>query len=202
MLNSPKGWTGPKTIDGKQVEGNFRSHQVPLAVDATCPDNVAVLETWLKSYKPEELFDGSGALLPELAALAPTGERRMGANPHANGGSFLRELDLPDFRNYAVPVKQRSLANEGNVHALGPYLRDVIKQNQARHNFRIFGPDELVSNRLEAVFERPIGSGKRVHDRLTSFSQPKARSLTQCSANTRPRAGLKATCSPEARTIP
>lgn len=153
VLNSPKGWTGPKTIDGKQVENNFRAHQVPLAVDAAHLENVAVLEEWLKSYKPEELFDERGALLPELAALAPTGKHRMGANPHANGGSFMRELDLPDFRDYAVTVKKRSISSEGNVHVLGPYLRDVIKQNQARHNFRIFGPDELVSNRLEAVFE-------------------------------------------------
>jgi len=153
VLNSPKGWTGPKVIDGKHIEDNFRAHQVPLAVDATCPDNVAVLEAWLKSYKPEELFDENGALLPELAALAPAGERRMGANPHANGGGFMRELDLPDFRNYAVTIEQRSVASEGNVHALGPYLRDVIRQNEAHHNFRIFGPDELVSNRLEAVLE-------------------------------------------------
>lgn len=153
VLNSPKGWTGPKIIDGKQVENNFRSHQVPLAVDATHPDNVVALEAWLKSYKPEELFDENGTLLPELAALTPTGARRMGANPHANGGNFLRELVLPDFRKYAITVDQRSLSTEGNVHALGPYLRDVIKQNQARRNFRIFGPDELVSNRLEAVFE-------------------------------------------------
>ncbi len=153
ILTSPKGWTGPKTVDGKQVEGNFRSHQVPLAVDAAHPDNVAVLEAWLKSYKPEELFDQNGTLLPELAALAPTGKQRMGANPHANGGNFLRELELPDFRDYAVTVEHRSVSNEGNVHALGPYLRDVLKQNQEHHNFRIFGPDELVSNRLEAVFE-------------------------------------------------
>ncbi len=153
ILASPKGWTGPKTIDGKQVEGNFRSHQVPLAVDAAHPQNVAALEDWLRSYRPAELFDPNGALLPELAALAPAGRRRMGANPHANGGSFLRELELPDFRDYAVPVEHRSIANEGNVHALGPYLRDVVMQNQERHNFRIFGPDELVSNRLEAVFE-------------------------------------------------
>jgi xylulose-5-phosphate/fructose-6-phosphate phosphoketolase len=153
VLRSPKGWTGPKTIDGKQVEDNFRSHQVPLAVDAAHPDNVSALEEWLRSYKPEELFDQNGALLPELAELAPTGQRRMGANPHANGGSFLRELELPDFRDYAVKIEHRSIANEGNMHALGPYLRDVIKQNQARHNFRVFGPDELVSNRLEAVFD-------------------------------------------------
>lgn len=153
VLRSPKGWTGPKTIDGKKIEDNFRSHQVPLAVDETCPENVAVLEAWLKSYRPEELFDEHGALMPELAALAPVGQHRMGANPHANGGGFLRELNLPDFRDYAVPIEQRSVASEGNVHALGPYLRDVIRQNQARHNFRIFGPDELVSNRLEAVLE-------------------------------------------------
>jgi xylulose-5-phosphate/fructose-6-phosphate phosphoketolase len=153
VLRSPKGWTGPVTIDGKQIENNFRSHQVPLAVDETCPDNVAMLEDWLKSYKPEELFDENGCLLPELAALAPTGERRMGANPHANGGSYLRELDLPDFRNYEVEFPERSASTEGNTHALGPYLRDVIKQNSGHHNFRIFGPDELVSNRLEAVFE-------------------------------------------------
>jgi xylulose-5-phosphate/fructose-6-phosphate phosphoketolase len=150
---SPKGWTGPKTIDGKQVEGNFRSHQVPLAVDAAHPDSVMVLEEWLKSYKPEELFDQSGALLKEIATLAPVGQRRMGANPHANGGAFLRELALPDFRDYAVTVEYRSVSNVGNVHALGPYLRDVVRQNQEHHNFRIFGPDELVSNRLEATLE-------------------------------------------------
>jgi len=153
VLKSPKGWTGPKTIDGKQVENNFRSHQVPLAVDNSCPQNVAVLEEWLKGYKPDELFDQHGALLSELSALTPTGEQRMGANPHANGGIFLRELDLPDFRNYEVKFENRSVSNEGNVHALGPYLRDVIKLNQTQHNFRIFGPDELVSNRLETVFE-------------------------------------------------
>lgn len=153
ILNSPKGWLGPKTIDGKQIEDSFRSHQVPLAVDTAHPENVAVLEEWLKSYRPEELFDDKGSLLPELALLAPQGHRRMGANPHANGGSFMRELNLPDFRSYAVNVEQRSIASEGNVHALGPYLRDVIKNNESRHNFRIFGPDELVSNRMEAVFE-------------------------------------------------
>ncbi len=153
ILKSPKGWTGPKTIDGHQVEGNFRSHQVPLAVDEAHPQNVAVLESWLKSYKPEELFDDSGHLLPELAELAPVGDQRMSANSHANGGSLLRELHLPDFRDYAVDIPYPSVCNEGNVHALGPYLRDIIKLNDERHNFRIFGPDELVSNRMEAVFE-------------------------------------------------
>lgn len=153
ILTSPKGWTGPKVIDGKQIEGNFRSHQVPLAVDTAHPDNLTALEEWLKSYKPEELFDQNGTLLPELAALAPTGHHRMGSNPHANGGSFLRELKLPDFRDYAVDIEYRGISNEGNMHALGPYLRDVITSNQVHHNFRIFGPDELVSNRLEAVLE-------------------------------------------------
>jgi len=153
ILNSPKGWTGPKIIDGHQIENSFRSHQVPLAVDKSHPENVAVLETWLKSYQPHELFDDNGRLRPELAELAPTNERRMSANSHANGGSLLRELHLPDFRDYAVAIAERSVCNEGNVHALGPYLRDIIKLNQQQHNFRIFGPDELVSNRLEAVFE-------------------------------------------------
>lgn len=153
VLNSPKGWTGPKEIDGKQIEGNFRSHQVPLAVDDAHPDNVAVLEEWLKSYRPEELFNEQGALLPELKALAPTGNRRMGANPHANGGGFIRELMLPDFRDYGVDIEYRGIVNEGNVHAVGPYMRDVVKYNQTHRNFRIFGPDELVSNRMEAVLE-------------------------------------------------
>ncbi len=153
ILNSPKGWTGPKTIDGHQVENNFRSHQVPLAVDQSHPENVAVLEDWLKSYKPQELFDDNGRLLPAIAELSPTADRRMSANSHANGGNLLRELHLPDFRDYAVDVSARSICNEGNVHALGPYLRDIIKLNGQQHNFRIFGPDELVSNRLEAVLE-------------------------------------------------
>lgn len=153
VLNSPKGWTGPKTIDGKQVEGNFRSHQVPLPVDDAHPDNVKELERWLRSYRPEELFNDQGKLRPELAALTPTGMRRMGANPHANGGSFMRELNLPDFRDFSVPIEERGISFEGNTHALGPYLRDVIEHNQIQRNFRIFGPDELLSNRLEAVFE-------------------------------------------------
>jgi len=153
ILNSPKGWTGPKEVGGKKVEGNFRSHQVPIIVDESSPDNLKLLEDWLKSYKPEELFDSNGRLLPELAELTPSGDRRMGANPHANGGKFLRELQLPDFRQYAVPIIERSLSNAGNVHAIGPYLRDIIKLNEKHHNFRLFGPDEAISNRLEAVFE-------------------------------------------------
>jgi xylulose-5-phosphate/fructose-6-phosphate phosphoketolase len=153
ILISPKGWTGPKEVDGHKVENNFRAHQVPLAVDAAHMDNVKVLEEWLKSYRPEELFDDNGHLLPELEELAPKEERRMSANAHANGGSLLRELHLPEFRDYAVDIPYHSVTNEGNVHALGPYLRDIVKLNQDHHNFKIFGPDELVSNRLEAVLE-------------------------------------------------
>lgn len=153
ILNSPKGWTGPAMIDGHKVEGNFRSHQVPLAVDATHPENVAVLEEWLRSYGPPELFDQNGRLLPEFASIIPRSSRRMGANIHANGGNLLRELHLPDFRDYAVAIPYRSSTHEGNMHAAGPYLRDVVDQNKDSNNFRIFGPDELVSNRLEPVFE-------------------------------------------------
>jgi xylulose-5-phosphate/fructose-6-phosphate phosphoketolase len=171
IFNSPKGWTGPKTIDGHQVEDNFRSHQVPLAVDEAHPENLAILENWLKSYRPEELFDESGHLLPELAELAPEGDRRMGSNIHANGGGGLRELRLPDFQDYAVEIPYPSISNEGNVHAAGPYLRDVIKLNDEHHNFRIFGPDELVSNRLEAVFEatnRQWSARTKEHDEFIS----------------------------------
>lgn len=153
ILRSPKGWSGPKFIDGKKIEGNFLSHQVPLAVDESHPENVAILEDWLKSYKPEELFDESGRLLPELGELAPSAELRMGSNPHANGGNLLRELHMPDFRDYAVDIPFRGISNVGNVHALGPFLRDTIKLNDDQHNFRLFGPDETESNRLEAVFE-------------------------------------------------
>lgn len=153
ILNSPKGWTGPKVIDGKANEGNFRSHQVPIAIDENHKENVALLESWMRSYRPEELFDESGKLLPEIAELAPEGRKRMGANVHANGGELLLELRLPEFRDYAVDVPHPSTTGIGNVHALGPYLRDVIKLNHDHKNFRIFGPDETVSNRLEAVFE-------------------------------------------------
>ncbi len=152
ILASPKGWTGPKFVDGHAVENNFRAHQVPLAVDKDHPENVKVLEDWLKSYRPQELFDEHGQLKPEIAALAPDKEHCMGANQHANGG-LLRELRLPDFQNYAIDIAQRSAPTAGSVHAVGPYLRDVIKLNEEHHNFRVFGPDELVSNRLEQVFE-------------------------------------------------
>lgn len=151
VLNSPKGWTGPKEIDGYKIEGNFRSHQVPLVVDEAHLENVAALEEWLRGYKPQELFDENGRLLPEITALIPEDDKRMGANTHANGGNLLQELHLPDFRDYKVAIPFRGVMNEGNVHAIGPYLRDVVSLND--RNFRIFGPDELVSNRLEAVLE-------------------------------------------------
>lgn len=153
VLRSPKGWTGPKEVNGLPNEGSFRSHQVPFVVDAAHTENISILQDWLKSYKPEELFDASGRLIPELAELAPTGGRRMGANAHANGGKLLRELQLPNFRDYAVDVSYPSIVNAGNTHALGPWLRDITKMNIGARNFRIFAPDETVSNRLEAVFE-------------------------------------------------
>ncbi len=153
ILNSPKGWTGPKEVNGKANEGNFLSHQVPLLIDADHMDNVPKLEEWLRSYHPEDLFDETGKLRADIAAMAPTGHRRMGANANANGGEMLRELHLPDFRDYEIAPCKGAGSIEGNTHALGPYLRDVILLNQQSHNFRIFGPDETVSNRLEAVFE-------------------------------------------------
>ncbi len=154
VLRSPKGWTGPKEVDGYKIEGNFRAHQIPLAVSASAPpEHLQLLEGWMKSYKPEELFDGQGKLIPELQALAPKGERRMGANPHTNGGNLLRDLRLPDFRDYAVNVEAPGVDGEGDTYVSGRFLRDVIKENQQHRNFRIFGPDETVSNRLDIIFE-------------------------------------------------
>jgi xylulose-5-phosphate/fructose-6-phosphate phosphoketolase len=153
VLRSPKGWTGPKTIDGLPVEGTFRSHQVPLSDPAVHPEHLKQLEEWLKSYRPEELFDVQGRLVPELAELPPKGQRRMSANPHANGGILLRDLRMPDFRDYAVDVPAPGSPGIGDTHVLGPFLRDVVKLNAAERNFRIFGPDETISNGLEAVFE-------------------------------------------------
>jgi xylulose-5-phosphate/fructose-6-phosphate phosphoketolase len=150
---SPKGWTGPKIIDGKRIEGSFRSHQVPITDPAKNPQHLKQLEEWLHSYRPAELFDESGRLKPELAALAPGGERRMGANPNANGGSLLRDLRMPDFADYAVDVAEPGIEGIGDTHVLGKFLRDVAKLNASPRNFRIFGPDETLSNGLEAVFK-------------------------------------------------
>ncbi len=153
VLKSLKGWTGPKEVNGLPIEGTFRAHQVPLLVDPDHPDHVKLLEDWMKSYKVEELFDENGRLLPELAELAPTGKRRMGMNPHANGGILLRDLEMPDFINYAVKVSSPGAITEWDTSVLGKFLRDVTKLNQKERNFRTFGPDETVSNMLDAVFE-------------------------------------------------
>ncbi|HEX7309869.1 MAG TPA: phosphoketolase family protein, partial [Gaiellaceae bacterium] len=151
ILRTPKGWTGPKEVDGLPVEGSWRSHQVPLADVREHPERIGQLEEWLRSYRPEELFDEHGVLVPELADLPPRGDRRMSANPHANGGLLLRELALPDFRDYAVDVPKPGTMTGEATRVLGVFLRDVIAHN--RENFRLFGPDETASNRLGAVFE-------------------------------------------------
>jgi xylulose-5-phosphate/fructose-6-phosphate phosphoketolase len=153
VLVSPKGWTGPKQVDGLQIEGTFRSHQVPLSDPANHPEHLKQLEDWLKSYRPEELFDEQGRLKPEIAELAPEGDRRMGANPHANGGILLRDLRLPDFRDYAIDVPSPGTRGIGDTRVLANFLRDVTKLNDEQRNFRIFGPDETISNGLKAVFE-------------------------------------------------
>jgi len=153
VFNSPKGWTGPKEVDGVPNEGTFRAHQIPLLVDSEHPHHLQLLENWMRSYKPEELFDSLGRLLPGLAELAPKGNRRMGANPHANGGLLLEDLLMPDFRNYGVKFSNPGSVQAADTHELGVFLRDVISLNQKQRNFRIFGPDETLSNRLNAVFE-------------------------------------------------
>jgi xylulose-5-phosphate/fructose-6-phosphate phosphoketolase len=150
ILRSPKGWTGPKVVDGKPTEGTFRSHQVPMG-DMSRPGHVKILEKWMKSYRPQELFDQTGRLIPELAELAPRGERRMSANPHANGGLLLRDLRLPDFRDYAVKMPKPGAVDAEATRVQGQFIRDVIKLNPA--NFRVFSPDETSSNRWDAVFE-------------------------------------------------
>jgi xylulose-5-phosphate/fructose-6-phosphate phosphoketolase len=153
VLVTPKGWTGPKVINGKRNEGSYRAHQVPLTDPATNPQHLKQLEAWLRSYRPHELFDDDGRLRAELAAIAPSGKRRMGANPNANGGLLLRDLQMPNFADYAVDVAAPGAAGIGDTHVLGKFLRDVAKLNSTQRNFRIFGPDETVSNGLEAVFE-------------------------------------------------
>ncbi|MEV5448058.1 phosphoketolase family protein, partial [Streptomyces sp. NPDC052644] len=151
ILRTPKGWTGPAQVDGKQVEGTFRAHQVPIAEVRDNPAHLAELERWLRSYRPEELFDATGAPVAELTALPPKGEHRMSANPVTNGGRVLRDLTLPDFRDYAVDVKQPGEPVVGAAGVLGTWVRDVITANP--QTFRLFGPDEVASNRLGAAFE-------------------------------------------------
>jgi len=153
VLKTPKGWTGPKTVDGKQVEGTFRAHQVPLTEVRTNAGHLKLLEEWMRSYRPEELFDADGRLVAELAALAPEGNRRMGANPHANGGLLLKELILPDFRDHAVDVPTPGAVDGEATRVMGMFLRDIMVANAAAANFRVFGPDETASNRLDKLFD-------------------------------------------------
>jgi xylulose-5-phosphate/fructose-6-phosphate phosphoketolase len=153
IFRSPKGWTGPKEVNGLPVEGTFRSHQVPITDPATNPANLQQLEEWLMSYKPGELFDKEGRLIPELAELAPPKEKRMGSNPHANGGLLLTDLKMPDFRNYAIDIPFPGGVRASDTLTLGNFLRDVLKCNDRNRNFRIFGPDETLSNKLDHIFE-------------------------------------------------
>jgi xylulose-5-phosphate/fructose-6-phosphate phosphoketolase len=153
ILRSPKGWTGPKEVDGKKTEDYWRSHQVPLSELAEKPKHIKLLESWMQSYRPQELFDDNGTLLAELAELAPQGQRRMGANPHANGGALLKELKLPDYRTYAVDVKKPGHLIAESIVVMGGFLRDVMELNKPARNFRVFGPDETASNRLGGLFE-------------------------------------------------
>src|SRR5678815_5416341 len=151
VLRAPKGWTGPKELEGHKLEGFWRSHQVPFADVRSNPAHLKVLEEWMKSYRPDELFDKTGRLMPEIKALSPKGTRRMGSNPHANGGLLREELKLPDFRNYAVTVTSRGTTLHENTKPMGEFLRDVMKNNMTR--FRVFGPDETASNRLQSIYE-------------------------------------------------
>jgi xylulose-5-phosphate/fructose-6-phosphate phosphoketolase len=153
VFRSPKGWTGPKTVDGKQVEGTWRAHQVPVADIQEKPEHLKILEDWMRSYRPQELFDEHGKLVPELTELPPKGDRRMSANPHTNGGALLRDLVMPDFRKYAVDVPKPGTESAESTRVLGGFLRDVMKLNMETRNFRVFGPDETASNRLEALYE-------------------------------------------------
>jgi len=153
ILRTPKGWTGPRVVDGKPVENTWRAHQVPLSELATKPEHLRQLEEWMKSYRPEELFDKDGKLIAELAELAPQGTRRMGANPHANGGLLLKDLVMPDFRDYQVQVLKPGTVNAEATRELGKFLRDVMRLNAQASNFRVFGPDETASNRLDAIYE-------------------------------------------------
>jgi xylulose-5-phosphate/fructose-6-phosphate phosphoketolase len=177
VLRSPKGWTGPEVVDGVQIEGTFRAHQVPLLVDAEHPEHVELLERWMQSYRPEELFDEDGRLLKELAELAPKGERRMGANPHANGGILLRDLRMPDFHTHALDVPAPGAVVGQDTLVLGEFLRDVLALNQAERNFRIFGPDETLSNLLGAVFETTNRQWEARTEANDEFLAPEGRVL-------------------------
>jgi xylulose-5-phosphate/fructose-6-phosphate phosphoketolase len=173
VLRSPKGWTGPKIVDGKPVEGTFRAHQVPLSMTGT--EHLEILEKWLRSYRPEELFTDTGEPVPSITALAPRGERRMGANPHANGGVLLHDLRLPDFCGYAVNVPAPGAVEGSDMSALGAYIRDVYRLNAEEKNFRVFGPDETISNRLGAVFTVENRDWNAEHREEDEFLSPNGR---------------------------
>ncbi len=177
VLRSPKGWTGPKEVDGLKNEGTFRSHQVPILVDARHPDHVKLLENWMKSYRAEELFNSAGTLKPEIAALAPTGLRRMGANPHANGGVLLRDLKMPDFRDHAVTAPSPGAVSAQDTLVLGKFLRDVTRANMDQRNFRLFGPDETLSNLLGDVFEATHRQWDAIEIEGDEFLAPSGRVL-------------------------
>ena len=169
ILNTPKGWTGPKVVDNKEIEGTFRAHQVPVMMDKE--EHLSILENWMRSYHPEELFDENGKLIPELAELCPKGNRRMGANPHANGGLLLKDLILPDFRDYKLDIESPGCIEASDMTELGKFVRDIFKLNENNRNFRIFGPDETMSNRLNSVFEvtnRDWNNGKLDNDEFLS----------------------------------
>ncbi|MBU1440713.1 MAG: phosphoketolase family protein, partial [Gammaproteobacteria bacterium] len=181
VLRSPKGWTGPRIVDGRQIEGTSRAHQVPISDPATHPGHLALLDDWLRSYRPEELFDAQGRLKPELAELAPVGNRRMGANPHANGGALLRDLRLPDYRDYACEVPVPGSPGIGDTRVLGPFLRDVVKWNDTSRNFRMFGPDETLSNGLGALFEVTSRQWDAAVDLEDEFLAPSGRVMEMLS---------------------
>ena len=181
VLDSPKGWTGPDVVDGVQIEGTFRAHQVPLKRSATDPGHLGLLEEWLKSYRAEELFDAQGRLIPELAELAPEGTRRMGANPHANGGMLLRDLRLPDFREYACEVPVPGAPGSGDTRVLGPFLRDVATLNDDRRNFRVFGADVTISNGLGALFETTMRQWDAAIEPNDEFLAPTGRVMEMLS---------------------
>ncbi|MES1196411.1 MAG: phosphoketolase family protein, partial [Steroidobacter sp.] len=173
ILESPKGWTGPRMVDGQPNEDNFRSHQIPVSDPRKQPEHLPIIEQWLRSYKPEELFDAQGRVQQHILSIVPTGTRRMGANPNSNGGLLLRDLKLPDFREYGIEVATPGITGKGDTHVLGPFLRDVVRLNDDHKNFRIFGPDETISNGLEAVFEttnRQWQALTRDHDQYLSKS--------------------------------
>jgi xylulose-5-phosphate/fructose-6-phosphate phosphoketolase len=195
ILRSPKGWTGPKEVDGKKTEGFWRSHQVPMGEMHNKPEHVKLIEEWMKSYRPEELFDSNGRLKPELEELAPEGNRRMGANPHANGGLLMKDLRLPDFRDYGVEVPSPGATNAESTRMMGKFLRDVMKQNLEAKNFRLFSPDENNSNRWQDVLEVTKRAWNAEILPMTIAWLPTAGSW-RCFQKTSVRTGWKGTCSP------